>query len=201
MEPWNTACLDWEERILAGRTLVPDLPLFQDEAARAVRVFNRLKIPVFLGLQPQASAFAVPAGMAAVSSMTPIDRLRIAILQVVLAEYPASAFVLNPINWATIELTKDTQGRYIIGNPAEGVEPRLWNLPVVATQAQTQNRFLTDAFDIAAQIFDRMEIEILLSTENVDDFEKNMMTIRAEERLALAVYRPEAFVSGTLVVA
>lgn len=152
-----------------------------------------------LGLQPQATAFAVPDGMAAVANMTVIDRLRIAILQVILAEYPASAFVLNPIDWATIELTKDTQGRYIIGDPAEGVQPRLWNLPVVATQAQAQNRFLTGAFDIAAQIFDRMEIEVLLSTENVDDFEKNMMTIRAEERLALAVYRPEAFVTGQLV--
>lgn len=154
-----------------------------------------------LGLQTQATAFAVPSGMAAVANMTAIDRLRIAILQVVLAEYPASAFVLNPIDWATIELTKDTQGRYIIGDPAEGTAPRLWNLPVVATQAQAQNRFLTGAFDIAAQIFDRMEIEVLLSTENVDDFEKNMMTLRAEERLALAVYRPEAFVTGLLVTA
>ncbi len=76
-----------------------------------------------LGLQPQATAFAVPDGMAAVANMTVIDRLRIAILQVILAEYPASAFVLNPIDWATIELTKDTQGRYIIGDPAEGVQP------------------------------------------------------------------------------
>ena len=152
-----------------------------------------------LGIQPQATAYAVPSGMAAVANATAIDKLRIAILQVILAEYPASAFVLNPIDWATIELTKDTQGRYIIGDPAEAITPRIWNLPVVATQAQAQNRFLTGAFDIAAQVFDRMEIEVLLSTENVDDFEKNMMTIRAEERLALAVYRPEAFVTGTFV--
>jgi phage terminase large subunit-like protein len=46
---WSTACLDWEERIMGGRTLVPDLPLFDDEAARAVRIFNRLKIPDVIG--------------------------------------------------------------------------------------------------------------------------------------------------------
>lgn len=149
-----------------------------------------------LGLVPQATAFAVPAGMPAIADATAIDRLRIAILQVVLAEYPSSGFVLNPIDWAVIETTKDAEGRYIIGNPQNGTQPTLWGLPVVATQAMAQNRFLTGAFNLAAQIFDRMEIEVLLSTENVDDFEKNMVTLRAEERLALAVYRPEAFVTG-----
>ncbi|THK38115.1 phage major capsid protein [Ensifer sp. MPMI2T] len=145
------------------------------------------------GIVPQASAFA-PSFNA--TSETAIDRLRLAILQVVLAEYPATAFVLNPIDWARIELTKDSEGRYIIGNPQNGTQPLLWNLPVVSTQAMASGEFLTGAFNMAAQIFDRLEIEVLLSSENVDDFEKNMFTIRAEERLALAVYRPEAFVTG-----
>lgn len=119
-----------------------------------------------------------------------------AILQVVLAEYPATAFVLNPIDWAKIELTKDAGGNYIIGNPQGSLTPTLWNLPVVSTQAMAAGEFLTGAFSFAAQIFDRMDIEVLLSTENVDDFEKNLVSIRAEERLAFAVYRPEAFVTG-----
>ncbi|MNN75984.1 Phage capsid family protein [compost metagenome] len=58
------------------------------------------------------------------------------------------------------------------------------------------NEFLTGAFNLAAQIFDRQDVEVLLSSENEDDFVKNMLTIRVEERLALAVYRPEAFVTG-----
>jgi HK97 family phage major capsid protein len=129
---------------------------------------------------------------------TPIDRLRLAILQAVLAEYPASAFVLNPIDWTGIELTKDKEGRYIIAQPVNGSGARLWGLPVSETQAIAQNTFLTGAFNLGAQIFDRMEVEVLLSTENEDDFVKNMVTIRAEERLALAVYRPEAFVTGSV---
>ncbi|EBY9279810.1 TPA: phage major capsid protein [Salmonella enterica subsp. enterica serovar Denver] len=150
-----------------------------------------------LGILPQASAFNPQV---TVFSATPIDRLRLAILQAVLAEYPASGFVLNPIDWAAIELTKDSEGRYIIAQPVNGGVARLWGLPVVETQAMAQNHFLTGAFSMAAQIFDRMEIEVLLSTENEDDFVKNMVTIRAEERLALAVYRPEAFVTGQVSV-
>ncbi|KIQ05028.1 capsid protein [Agrobacterium tumefaciens] len=150
------------------------------------------------GLVPQATAFA-PAFTP--EAVTGIDRLRLAILQVVLAEYPATAFVLNPIDWAKIELTKDAGENYIIGNPQGSLTPTLWNLPVVSTQAMASGQFLTGAFSYAAQIFDRMDIEVLLSSENVDDFEKNMFTIRAEERLALAVYRPEAFVTGPVAAA
>ncbi|MGQ8632118.1 phage major capsid protein [Agrobacterium sp. DKPNP3] len=145
------------------------------------------------GLVPQATAFN-PAFAA--EDETAIDRLRLAVLQVVLAEYPATAFVLNPIDWAKIELTKDAGGNYIIGNPQGSLTPTLWNLPVVSTQAMAAGEFLTGAFSFAAQIFDRMDIEVLLSSENVDDFEKNLFTIRAEERLAFAVYRPESFVTG-----
>ncbi|WP_408914073.1 phage major capsid protein [Brucella pseudogrignonensis] len=145
------------------------------------------------GLVPQATAFNPAFSL---PGATGIDRLRLAILQVVLAEYPATAFVLNPIDWTKIELTKDAGGNYIIGNPQGSLTPTLWNLPVVSTQAMAAGDFLTGAFSFAAQIYDRMEIEVLLSSENVDDFEKNMFTIRAEERLAFAVYRPESFVTG-----
>ena len=33
VEDWNTSCLDWEARLLDGRSLVPDLPLYEAEAA------------------------------------------------------------------------------------------------------------------------------------------------------------------------
>lgn len=151
-----------------------------------------------LGILPQAAEFA-PA--ISVAGATPIDRLRLAVLQAVLAEYPSSGFVLNPIDWAGIELTKDSEGRYIIAQPVNGGVPRIWGLPVVETQAMAQNNFLTGAFNMAAQIFDRTEIEVLLSTENEDDFIRNMVTILAEERLAMAVYRPEAFVTGSVIAA
>jgi HK97 family phage major capsid protein len=147
------------------------------------------------GIIPQATAFAPQFNA---SDENAIDRLRLAILQVIIAEYPASGFVLHPTDWARIELTKDTQGRYIVGNALSPIGPTLWNLPVVQTQAIAAGEFLTGAFNLAAQIFDRMGVEVLLSTENSDDFEKNMATIRVEERLAFVVNRPEAFVTGDI---
>lgn len=150
------------------------------------------------GILNQATAFAPAFGVA---NETGIDRLRLAILQVILAEYPASGFVLHPTDWAKIELTKDLGGNYIVGNAQSPIGPTLWGLPVVQTQAIAAGEFLTGAFNLGAQIFDRMDVEVLLSSENVDDFEKNMFTIRIEERLALAVYRPEAFVAGDIVPA
>lgn len=149
------------------------------------------------GIIPQAQAYSAPAGVV-VTGEQRIDRMRLALLQSELAEFPASGIVLNPIDWAAIELTKDAEGRYIIGAPQAGTEARLWNRPVVSTQAITQDEFLVGAFSLGAQIFDRMLIEILISTENDKDFEKNMVSIRAEERLAFTVTRPEAFVTGSL---
>ena len=150
------------------------------------------------GIIPQATAFSNPA--AAVTTYTIIDQMRLAMLQAILAEYPASGHVLNPIDWATMELLKDNEGRYIIGQPQGETNPTLWRLPVVETQAIAPTKFLTGAFNMAAQIFDAEDASIEVGFEN-DDFTRNLLTILCEERLALAVYRPEAFIYGTLQAA
>src|SRR5690606_35169866 len=112
------------------------------------------------GILPQATAIAVPAGTVTPTPMTAIDTLRIAMLQAALAEYPATGHVLNPIDWAGIELTKDSEGRYIIGNPQGTAQPTMWGLPVVSTQAMTAGSFLTGAFKLGAQIFDRWDARV-----------------------------------------
>ncbi|CDH34551.1 phage major capsid protein [Xenorhabdus bovienii] len=150
------------------------------------------------GIIPQASKFKAEFR---VDKQNGIDDLRLAMLQAQLARFPASAHVLHFIDWASIELTKDSLGRYILGNPAGLIGPTLWGLPVVATEAAAfRGKFLTGEFNAGAQIFDREETNVVISTENTDDFEKNMISLRCEERLALAVKRPEAFVYGDFTV-
>ncbi|SDV49814.1 phage major capsid protein [Chitinasiproducens palmae] len=151
------------------------------------------------GIVPQASAFAAAFEVA---SQTGIDDLRLAMLQAQLARIPATGHVLHFIDWAKIELTKDSQGRYILANPLGLAGPVLWGLPVVATEITAfEGKFLTGSFAYGAQLFDREDANVVISTENADDFEKNMISIRCEERLALAVKRPEAFIYGSFTAA
>jgi HK97 family phage major capsid protein len=151
-----------------------------------------------LGLIPQATDFNEALR---VTGDTAIDLLRRAVLQTRIAEYRASAIVLNPVDWAGIELQKDSTGQYLWVNVATGGEPRMWRLPVVDTNAMPSGKFMVGAFDMAAQVFDREDANVEVSTEDADNFTKNMVTIRAEERLALAVFRPQSFVYGSFVVA
>lgn len=144
------------------------------------------------GFVPQATAFAQPAGFDAGTS---IDKVRYMALQAVLAEYPATGIVMHPTDWAWIETLKDSEGRYIIGNPQGALVPTLWGLPIVTTPAMTIDKVLVGAFDMGAQIFDQWSSRIETGFQN-DDFVRNKVTILAEERLALAVYRPEAFIYG-----
>ncbi len=153
------------------------------------------------GINTQATAYAAPIAPTNAGNLTKIDILRLAMLQTTIAELPATGIVLHPSDWADIELTKTDQGAYLFANPQNLADPRLWRLPIVETQAQTLDNFTVGAFKMGAQIFDREDANVEISTEDSDNFRKNLVTIRAEERLALAVYRPQAFITGTFAAA
>lgn len=146
-----------------------------------------------LGLIPQATAFDDSLRKA---GDTRVDTIRRAIQQVRRAEYTATGIVMNPDDLAELELTKDAGGNYIIVDPVEGGQGRIWRLPIVDTTAMPAGEFLVGALATAAQVFDRQQVTFEISTENDKDFENNMATARIEERLALAVYRPESLVTG-----
>jgi HK97 family phage major capsid protein len=146
-----------------------------------------------LGLIPQATPFDTNRRKI---GDTRIDIVRRAMTQVRLAEYRADAIVLHPSDWEEIELTKDGEDRYIWANPRGLLGPTLWGLPVVDTTAVDEGEFLVGNFMMSSQIWDREDATVDISTEDRDNFIKNMVTIRAEERLALTCYRPEALIYG-----
>jgi len=75
---------------------------------------------------------------------------------------------------------------------------RLWRVPVVESTVITENQFLVGAFGLGAKIWDRQQATIRVSEHHEDFFTRNAVAILCEMRLALTVYRPSAFVLGTI---
>lgn len=150
------------------------------------------------GICTQATAYA---GTYAAAGDTKLDKLRHAALEVEAADYPCDFFVLNPVDAETIDLIKDQAnnvGKYVVGDPIRGNFPlTLWGRRVVISNNMTSGRFLAGAGEFGAEIFDKQEAVIDISTEHSDYFIKNMVAIRAEERLALVVYRPASYRYGS----
>jgi HK97 family phage major capsid protein len=151
------------------------------------------------GIYVQAPA--LPAGI--LTDITnSADRILAAIAHLASLGYRATAIVVGPTAWAQMQILKNTQGAYILGGPpAMTAPPTLWGVPVVPTFAMTGDAFLVGEFAPNATLFDRESVTVDIAYENEDDFVKNMVTVRAEERIALAVFRPNAFVKGVLTVA
>ncbi len=154
-----------------------------------------------LGLVPQATDFVMPSGLVMPATPNQFDRIRAAKLQVRQSYYAADAIVLNPVDWANMEVLKDADGNYLHAAVTSGATPRIWGMRVVESDSLAPGEFLVGAFGIAAQIWDREQANVMVSTEDRDNFVRNMVTVRAEERLALTVYRPKAFVTGSLSAA
>lgn len=104
------------------------------------------------------------------------------------------AIVIGPLAWQGIMLAKNAQGNYYANGPFVGQQPEtLWGKRVVVTPAIGDGQALVGAFTSAAQLFNRGGIVVEASNSHADFFQRNKTAIRAERRMALAVYRPGAF--------
>jgi HK97 family phage major capsid protein len=125
-----------------------------------------------------------------------------------------SAIVMHPTDWQNIRLGKDSNGQYYAGGPFTGAYGNgagnmndrsvlggggdsLWGLPVVVTTAATAGTAIVGAFNTCAEVFRKGGITVEATNSNENDFLNNLIAIRAEERLALAVYRPAGFSTVT----
>ncbi|HCF7663088.1 TPA: phage major capsid protein [Pseudomonas aeruginosa] len=191
--------------VRASRQVLSDAPMLASYIDGRLRYGLKLKEEMQLlkgsgvglnlnGLYTQASIYANPGVV--VQAETAIDRLRLALLQVTLAEYDADGIVLSPVDWAAIELTKDKNNNYVFATPTGLAVPGLWGRPVVASKSMDIGDFLTGSFQQGAEGWDREDVSVTVSTEDRDNLVKNMVTILCEERVGLSVFRPEAFVKG-----
>lgn len=153
------------------------------------------------GIYTQATPFTQAAtGLTTMTAANKIDVIGAALLQNDLANEPATGIVLHPSDWTEMRLLKNSQGEYILGDPAANVDPVLFGRPVVPTPAQAAGTFLVGNFG-AATLYDRWDATVLVSTEDSDNFRKNLVTVLAEERIGLAVKNAAAFTKGTFSTA
>lgn len=127
-----------------------------------------------------------------------VDDMRIAKEQVNSSFMTATGVILNHKDWAKIELLRDGDGKYLYASVTTGLAPRLWGMRVAASHSLAEGKFHVGSFAIGAQIWDRWAMRIMASNEDQDNFINNKVTILAEKRLALEVFRPDAFVYGDL---
>ena len=148
------------------------------------------------GIQTSATAY-VPESPQLTNE---IDIIRDAITQAQVAEYSPNFIVLNPIDWDSIQRRKvgSSDDRYVYGDPnmSWNATP-LWGLTPIVTNSQTAGTFLLGDVNGCA-IFDRQQASVEASFEDSTNFQKLMVSLRATERLALAIFRTEAFITGSL---
>lgn len=108
--------------------------------------------------------------------------------------FDADAIVINPADWYTLRVARDGEQRYYGGGffGAQNV-PNLWGITVCVSTAVSAGTIIVGAFKTCGSVVSKDGVSVEATNTNEDDFVKNLMTIRAEERLALAVRRPAGF--------
>jgi len=151
------------------------------------------------GIMPQAiklATFWTPPGTG--NTFTSLDELNIAETHIENNFYYPNAIILNPSDEAKLEMVKTTYGSYLLSDrsPREDGLLRVWGLPVITTPNMVVGDFLVGAFPQGCALFDRETVTVEIAFQNEDDFVRNLITVRAEERVAFAVFVPGAFVCG-----
>lgn len=119
--------------------------------------------------------------------------------------YEPDGIVIHPSDYQILRLSKDNSGQYYGGGPFFNsyggggfpTQPGPWGLTPVITTAIAAGTALVGAFRLGAMIFRRAGVAVQMTNSNEADFKQNLLAIRAEERLALAVWRPKAFCTVT----
>lgn len=129
------------------------------------------------------------------------DLIGVAMGDAALADYPADTVILNTGDWWKLRLAKDSQGRYLLGDPGSAAVPQLFGASVVASNAMTAGQVWIGNLAQAATLWIREGVTVEMSDSDENNFQLNLITIRAERRVALTVEKPAAARYGALVPA
>ena len=133
------------------------------------------------------------------SGDTALDSLNRAKYAIVGDDYAADGVIMNPADWGAIERLKTSTAEYVVGDPFGSITPVVWGLPVVLSNNMTSGSFQMADFARTYDHVKRSGTTVELGFEN-DDFTKNLVTMLAEKRAALATLRPASTRFGPLTL-
>jgi len=153
------------------------------------------------GLFTDGTAFAAGDFALAIESANEFDVLTVALNQLALSNYQADTILLNPTDLHKMILLKSTANEYLRNQIFSGLQPTINGIPVTVNTAVTAGKFLVGNLRQSSQLWIRENLAVEFSREDSDNFQKNFVTVRAMERVALTNYLPNAIVQGTFSTA
>ena len=151
------------------------------------------------GTAPNLQGITGVATAATGAATVDVEQLVQAIAQLESTNYSATGILVNPLDWAAIMNTKNTNAAYSL--PASTVvttdgSVSIAGIPLYKSTAIAVDKFLVGDWSMGAQIMQNQGISVQFSEMDGDNFTKNLITVRVEARIAFPIYYAGAFVYG-----
>ena len=156
------------------------------------------------GLLTDGLAFTTSSGglfYQSVESANEFDVIVVALNQLALNNYQADTILMNPTDFHKIVLLKSTANEYLRNQIIQGIQPAINGVPIKLNTAMPNGKFLVGNLQVATQLWIRDGLALEFSREDSTNFRDGFVTVRAQERVALTNYQPNAIIQGTFSTA
>lgn len=195
--------------IRATKQVLADMPALANylESRMSYGVRYKLEYYVVNGHQPTGGQQKIFSGLleennyrtiTPAADATAIDVINQAKYEAAASYVLPDCIILNPKDWGEIERIKGTDGHYVFGSPGAQVQPVLWGLPVIFAASMPEGKYWVGNIALGFDGLIREDVTVTVSTEDRDNFVKNLVTILAEMRASGAVVLPDACIVGDL---
>jgi HK97 family phage major capsid protein len=113
------------------------------------------------------------------------------------AGFPPDLVIVNPADWGSMERLRESgsSGAYLYGVPGMNAGMNPFGVRVVLSTYVSAGYFIIGAFNPTVVLYERQGAVVEMGYDG-NDFTKNLVTLRAEERLGLGIERPTAILYG-----
>ncbi len=147
---------------------------------------------ILIAAGTNAGSFGIAAH--ATDNTVGVDEIYNGIVAIREAFLDASTIGMAAATWAVFQLAKDGNSMYLLGGPAAQAPARLWGLPIVQNEKFPAYSAANEAIAVwsreAAMVVRRNQITLAVSDSHASTFSANVLTFRAEQRVAFPIFRP-----------